>query len=107
MFYLVKDDNGTQIKATITREDTGNTVNLENATVRLKFRAVGSSTVLSTLTSTSSSVDAAEGIAVFVFTSSDLNVPAGSYEGEIEATFDNGNIETVYEKLEFYLRDDF
>ena len=32
---------------------------------------------------------------------------AGYYEGEIEVTYLSGVIETLYEILEFYLRDDF
>lgn len=107
MIYLVKDDIGTQVKAILTREDTGQTVDLSDATVRMKFRAVGSSTVLTTLTSEATTGDAGNGIAIFSFGSGDLDLDAGSYEGEIEATFDSGNIETVYEKIEFYLRADF
>lgn len=104
MFYLVKDDIGTQIKATITREDDGSAVDLSDATVVLKFRAVGSTTLLFTLTAISAT---SGGAAVFQFGNGDLDLDDGRYEGEIEATFTDGRIETVYEKLEFYLRADF
>jgi hypothetical protein len=108
MLYLVQDDIGTQLKAVLTREDDGVAVNLTDATVRLKFRARGSTTVLFTLTSiTTSQEDIENGIAVFQFGSDNLAVAEGKYEGEIEATFDNGSIETVFEKLEFYVRADF
>lgn len=107
MFYLVKDDVGIQFKATLTREDDGEVVDLRAATVRMRFRAKGSTTVLLTLSSLSPDEDAELGIAVFVFGSGDLDLPEGKYEGEIEAVFDNGNIETVYEIVEFYLRADF
>jgi hypothetical protein len=108
MLYLVQDDIGTQLKAVLTREDDGVAVNLTDATVRLKFRARGSTTVLFTLSSiTTSDEDKENGIAVFQFASGNLDVDEGKYEGEIEATFDNGSIETVFEKLEFYVRADF
>jgi len=108
MLYLVQDDIGTQLKAVLTREDDGVAVNLTDATVRLKFRARGSTTVLFTLSSiTTSDEDKENGIAVFQFGSGNLAIDEGKYEGEIEATFDNGSIETVFEKLEFYVRADF
>lgn len=107
MFYLVKDDVGTQFKAVITRENDGSLVDLSSATVRMRLRAKGTTTVLVTLTSTASAGDAANGIAYFTFGSGDLDLTEGKYEGEIEATFTSGNIETVYEIVEFYLRADF
>ena len=107
MFYLVQDDIGTQIKATITREDDGLPVNLSNATVVLKFRAKGTETILTTLTSISPAGSLEDGEAIFQFTSGDLAVEEGKYEGEIEATFTDGRIETVFEKIDFLVRKDF
>jgi len=107
MFYLVKDDVGTQIKATITREDDGSAVDLSTATVKMYFRKKGTTTVLSTLTSSSSSSQKSAGIAVFEFGSGVLAVDEGKYEGEIEATFASGAVESVFEILDFYVRADF
>ena len=107
MEYLVQGDIGTQVKATIRREDDGSAVDLSEATVRFKFRKKGTSTVLTTLTPVSGSEDAANGIVIFQFASGDLDVDKGYYEGEIEATFDTGLIETVYEVTQFYVREDF
>jgi hypothetical protein len=108
MFYLVQSDVGTQIKATLTREDDGSAVDLRTATVRLKFREKGSTTVLFTLTSiTASDDDKQNGIAIFQFSNGDLDLDEGKYEGEVEATFTNGSIESVFEKLDFYVRADF
>lgn len=108
MFYLVKDDVGTQIKATLTREDDGSAVDLTSATaVVMRFRAKDTTTVLATLNNLSGADDQANGICYFVFSSGDLNVTEGKYEGEIECRFSNGNIETVYEIIEFYVRGDF
>jgi hypothetical protein len=107
MLYLVQGDVGTQVRALITENDTGDAVDLSNATVRLKFRKKGTTTLLSTITSTSTSADATNGYATFVFGGSSLSVDPGLYEGEIESTFTDGSILTVYEKLEFMLREDF
>lgn len=108
MFKLVKDDVGNQFKATLTREDDGAAVDLRDATVVMRFRAKGTTSVLATLTSvTVSDEDKENGIAIFQFASGDLDVAQGEYEGEIEASFTDGSIESVYEILEFYVRADF
>lgn len=107
MYKLVKDDKGTQIKAVLTREDTGLAEDLSSATVVLKFRKKGTTAILFTLTSVADSDDAANGIAYFRFTGTNLDLDEGEYEGEIEATFSGGDVETVYEILRFHLRNDF
>lgn len=102
---LVQGDTRPQIKVTLTEEGTGDAISLSNATVRLKFRAVGSSTVLSNITGTVT--DAANGVAVFNWPNGSLDVPAGDYEGEIEVTFQDTSVQTVYDVLKFKLREDF
>lgn len=108
MYYLVKDDVGTQIKATLTRDDDNSAVDLTGATVVMRFRAKGSSTVLFTLTSiTTSDDDKSNGIAIFQFGNGNLNLAEGKYEGEIEATLASGEVGTVYEIVDFFIRADF
>lgn len=107
MFYLVKDDVGTQILATLTREDDGNAVDLSDATVKLYFRKKGTTAILTTLTSISNAEDLELGRAIFAFANGDLDVEEGKYEGEIEATFTSGNVESVFETIDFYVRADF
>ena len=102
---LVKDDTSPQIQVTVTREDTGLAVNLSAATTRLKFRAAETTTVLATLTGAAG--DLANGIVVFTFGSGDLTQSAGEYEGEVEVTFADSSVETVYEVINFTLRADF
>jgi hypothetical protein len=36
-----------------------------------------------------------------------LSGPAGEYEGEVEITFADGQIQTVYDVLKFKVREDF
>ena len=106
--YLVQGDSGSQIKATLTRDDSGAAINLTDATVKLKFKKKNTTTVLSTLTSiVSSSDDLLAGSAVFEFNSSDLDISPGAYVAEIFIEFDSGDIETVYEELDIQVREDY
>lgn len=123
---LVQGDTRPQIKCVITDDITGNVVDIAGATARLKFRAVGSSATLFTLTGallsgiedesgnvTLSGVGEEYGLAgkggrvAFQFSSGNLNVDPGSYEGEIEVTFGDGAIQTVYAPLKFQVRAQF
>ena len=107
MKYLVQGDIGTQVKATITREDDGSVVDLSEATTVLKFRPKGSTSLTATLTSSATTSQKTDGIAIFAFTEASLDVDEGKYQGEIQVTFDDGTIETVYEIEDFYVRADF
>ena len=107
-FFLVKNDSGSQIKATITRSDTGAVVDLLATTPKLKFKKKNTATVLSTInSSTTAAADKEAGICQFAFTGSELAIMSGDYVGEIEITFSDGTIETIFEELEFTVREDF
>ena len=106
--YLVKDDNGTQVECIITRDNTSDPVDLTGAVARLKFRKKRTTEILFTLTNlTEEGIDLEAGQAIFEFTTQNLNLAAGLYEGEVEVTFFNQNVETVYEIINFQVRDDF
>ena len=107
MYELVKDDTATQIKATLTRDVDGSAIDCSGGAVRLYFRKKGSTTILSTLTAVDTGTNLQNGIAIFSFGAGDLNVQPGYYEGEIEITFDDGTVESVYETLDFKVRADF
>lgn len=103
---LVQGDNRPYIKLTLTNAD-GSVVDVSagTTTVVVKLRAVGGTTILSTL-SCSKPNGGSDGVVMFNFPASTLSVPAGSYEGEIEMSF-NGEIQTIYEKLRFSVREQF
>lgn len=103
---LVQGDTPS-VRVTLTREDTGSAIDLSEATTSLHFRKKGATTVLFSATGSSTVAEALNGIVDFAFTSVQMNIAAGKYEGEVEIVFDNGNRETVYEILEFLLREDF
>lgn len=106
--YLVQGDNGSQVKVVITRDDTGLPVNLTGATPTLKFKKKNTSSVLTSInSSTSLSSELEAGIALFQFDATALEITPGDYVAEVQITFSDGNIETVYEELEFTIREDY
>jgi hypothetical protein len=101
---LVQGDTGPQIKATITRDSSSE--DLSGATAVMRFRKKKTSAVLFTLSSVSNSDQLAVGELYFVFSSGQLDLDEGFYEGEIEIV-NAGVRETVYEVVDFFLREDF
>jgi energy-coupling factor transporter ATP-binding protein EcfA2 len=104
---LVHGDTRPALVCTITDANTGDVVNLTGASALLKFRVYGSSTLTATLTGTVT--DATNGVVEFYWASqpTSLSGAAGQYEGEIEITFPDGQIQTVFDTLNFYMRKDF
>lgn len=104
---LVQGDTRPALVCTITDENTGAAIALNSATVVLKFREVGSETLKATLPGTVT--DGTNGIVAFYWASvpTSLDGEPGDYEGEIEITFADGQIQTVYDPLKFKLRQDF
>jgi hypothetical protein len=104
---LVQGDTRPSLVVTLTDENSGDPIDITDAAVRLKFRALGDETVRSTLAA--SNTDPTNGVCVF-FWSDDptaLTGDQGPYEGEIEITFNDDTVQTVYDKLKFYVREDF
>ena len=120
---LVQGDTRPQLKFVITDENTGEAQDLTGATPRLKFRAVGSNDVLFTRVGTLLAglelesgqvsyaapydISGAGGRVAFDFAVGNLDIAAGAYEGEIELTFTDGAIQTVFKVQKFTLREDF
>lgn len=120
---LVQGDTYPQINVTIYDEATGKPTDLRQATVLLKFRETGSTTIRSTLTGSLTAgftdengntvynpapydEDGGGGGVVFSWDADDLDV-AGSFEGEVEVTFPNNRIQTVYDVVRFQIREQF
>jgi hypothetical protein len=120
---LVQGDTRPQLKFVITDENTGEVQDLTGATPRLKFRAVGAQdvlfirvgTLLGGLELESGQISfaapydtpGAGGRIAFDFAEGNLDIAAGFYEGEVEITFADGSIQTVYKVQKFTLREDF
>lgn len=103
---LVRNDTGPQISLTLTNESTGAAIDLTSATATLHFRAVGGDTLFSRAL-TIPAPTAAQGVAIIVWLAGDLDRPAGYYEGEVEVVLSGGMRQTVYDALQFRIRDDF
>jgi hypothetical protein len=104
---LVQGDTRPAIVCTLTDEATGAAIGLTGATVRLKLRALGSTTLTATVVG--SVTNAAGGVVAFFPASAPemlLGEP-GDYEGEIEITFSDSQVQTVYDLLKFKVREDF
>ena len=107
MQYLVQSDTGSQMRATLTRNDTGEPVPLTDCTIRLKVRQRGTTTVLFTIVGQELNLgDFLIGVVTFAFESNLDNV-FGYYDGEIEVTYPGGAVESVYEVIKFQVRKDF
>ncbi len=104
---LVRNDTRPALAVTITDRETGLPVDVTGATVRLKFRAVGATALAASLVAIP--VAPASGSVLFDWTDEPtaLAGPAGDYEGEIETTFADGSVQTVFEVLRFRMREDF
>lgn len=104
---LVQGDTRPALVVTITDDTTGDPISLAGATPRLKFRAAGASTLTATVIG--SVTNAANGECAFYPASAPqmLQGDPGDYEGEIEITFADGQIQTVYDLLKFKIREDF
>ena len=104
---LVKGDELPLITLTLTDDVANSALDLSAGTtsVTVKFRAVGSTTVSSTI-STTKTTDGSDGKVQFNFAGGVLDVDEGMYEGEIVVNY-NGSLQTVYDKLKFRVRANF
>tara|TARA_R110000822_G_scaffold25627_1_gene77496 strand:- start:754 stop:1080 length:327 start_codon:yes stop_codon:yes gene_type:complete len=107
IYQLVQGDQAPQIKADLKRQDDGSVIDFSGGSCALKFRAKGTTTILFTLAAVDVGSNFAEGTALFSFSGTQLNLSEGYYEGEIEITYADGKIETVFKVLDFYVRADF
>jgi hypothetical protein len=119
---LVQGDTRPQVVISL-KNQLGQAIPCNGGSVKFYFRAEGSSTVLATITGTlltgflnddgsintaaPYNVAGAGGRASFNWPTGALDVSAGNYEGEVEITFADGTIQTVYDVLKFKVRADF
>jgi hypothetical protein len=102
---LVQGDTRPTLVCSLTDDSSGDPINISGATVRLKFRQVGSTTLKATIIGNITSGEG--GVVLFTWGSEDLDGPPGDYEGEIEIVFSDNSIQTVYDLLKFKLRSEF
>lgn len=119
---LVQGDTRPQLVVSL-KDQRGAAINCTGGSVRFYFRRLGSTELLTTIvgtlltgfvndddtinTAAPYNVAGAGGRASFSWPTGALDVPAGEYEGEVEVTFADGTIQTVYDILKFKVRADF
>lgn len=106
--FTLRDSNTAASGMVLDEEDptTWAPIDLTNQTVKVKFRKLGDSTILDTMTC--GKTDAANGECYMQWNATTLDVDAGTYEGEIEMTESNTDkVQTVFDKLKFKIRSDF
>lgn len=104
---LVKDDTRPALVTTITDQTSGAAVDLTGCTVVMKFRALGQTTLQATVPGAVTNGPAGQVAFYPAAAPAMLQGDAGEYEGEIEITFSDGQIQTVYDVLKFKVRADF
>jgi len=105
--FLVNGDNKPQVQVNLTRADTQAVVNCVGATCTLKIRARGATATLFTVTASNNGTNLQNGILLFTLGANLTNIDAGAYEGEVNVVFNGGDIETVYELVDFVVREEF
>lgn len=104
--YLVKGDTLPELNLTITdSNDNDAPIDLTNVTVRLKFRALGSTDIKNTINMTVLS-PAADGKVIMQWPAGSLDT-AGTFTGEIELEYSSGDVQTVYDQMKFKVREDY
>lgn len=104
---LVQGDTKPSLVVTLKDQSSSIPLNLTGVTPALKFRESGATTLIGIVPG--AVVDIVGGIVVFHWTAvpNILDVPAGNYEGEIELTYADGSVQTVFDALYFYIREQF
>lgn len=104
--FTLKDSNTAASGSTLDPNNSATwaPIDVTGATVRLRIRELGSTTVKNTLTCTVT--DGTGGKVVTDFPAGTLDA-AGTFEGEIEITFATGGIQTVYDLVKLKVRGDF
>ena len=101
-------DSATAVSGKTLDEDDSSTweiINITGYSIELKFKAIDSTTVLSTINLGITS--AAGGTCYMIWPADSLDVAAGIYEGELQLTDGSGKVQTVYDKLKFKVREQF
>lgn len=103
---LVQNDTRPALVCTITDDTSGAAIDITGASAVLKFRAVGSSTLQASVAG--SITNGPNGQVTFYPASApEMLEASGDFEGEIQITFADSQVQTVYDVLKFKVRSDF
>jgi hypothetical protein len=104
----LKDSNTAATGLILDQDDSATwaPIDISEAGVNVKFRALGNSTTLDTLVCVRVP-PFINGNCYMPWNPTTLDVPAGIYEGEIEIVYDTGRVLTLFNKLKFKIREGF
>ena len=104
----LKDSNTAASGQTLDEDDstTWAIIDITDPTIKVKFRLLGATSILDTMTCVKVAPTTG-GQCYMPWNSDTLAVSAGTYEGEIELTYTDGSILTLFDRLKFKVRDDF
>lgn len=104
--FTLKDSNAGVTEASYDEDDSSTwaPINVAGASLALRIRPLGSTDITMTLSGVVT--DGSAGEVTFPFTGSPFTAE-GDYEGEVEITFSNGSIQTMYDLVKFKVRSDF
>jgi len=102
---LVQGDTKPSLVVTLKDKKTGGVINITGATIRLKFKGIDDTELTDTLVGVV--LDGAAGLGKFDWGVTSLSGEAGVYVGEVEITFSDGSVQTVYDVLRFNMREQF
>ncbi len=104
---LTLKDKNTAAAGSVLDSDDSSTwaaINITGATVRLRIRELGNSSIIDTRLFSITNGSAGQCVANLATTTF---TAAGTYEGEVEITHGNGGVQTVFDLVKFKVRDDF
>ena len=103
----LRDSNTAAAGKTLDAEDvlTWAPIDLSDATVRMKVKALGTSTVKTTITM-SKHAPYTDGKVFMQWPVGALDT-AGTFTGEVEVTYVGGGVQTVFDQLKFKVRGDY
>ena len=108
LISLVSGDGVANLQITLIRDDSGLTYNAGGADIALHLRKKGSTIALTTVEFDSGLSGAGDGTIIFALGDFLLTNPEeGYYEGEIEITFADGTTQTIFQTLNFRIRNGF
>jgi len=106
--FTIRDSNtaATGVNLDPCDETTWAPLDITGTTIKMKFRALGSTTLLDTITCLKVA-PYSDGACIMWWNPTTLDVAAGTYEGELEITYSDGTVLTVFDKLKFKVRGEF
>ena len=105
---VLKDNTTAAAGLTLDPDDSATwaLIDITDPAIRVKFRALGAATILDTMTCVKVA-PYVNGACFMPWNATTLAVSAGTYEGEIELTYADGAILTLFDRLKFKVRSDF